>query len=167
MNDTILKSQLFGPVTYTESEGTYQSVNFQDTYGPQETILQIFEGLSGTQLAQIEAVIDKLPTYSDNARDYLLAELSNNNGTIDFFISFHKDELGDDLAEFFNVTDVTQLTSEKIIRNLYLNNIVFYHDNRNSIQIVFDYMINPEISDEILVVSCDLSGKVVGLTHES
>lgn len=166
MNDTLVKSQLFGPVTYTESEGAYQSVNFQDTRGPQEIVLQIFEGLSPAQLAQVEQVIDKLPTYSDSARDYLLAELGNDNGTIDFFISFHKDELGDDLAEFFDVADVTQLASEKIIRNLYLNNVVFYHDNK-SLKIVFDYMINPKMSDEILVVSCDLSGKVVGLTHES
>lgn len=167
MNNAVLKSQLFGPIAYTESEGTYQTVSFQDTRTQQQTTLQIFEGLSSTQLAQIEPIIDQLPVYSDRARSYLLAELSNNNGVIDFFINYHKDELGDELAEFFNLNDVAQLTSQHLVERLLLNNIVIYLDKNKGIRVVFDYMVNPEMSDEILVVSCDLNGVITDLSHES
>lgn len=88
---------------------------------------------------------------------------------VTFFMEFHWDDVGPDIAaELFPETDPSKLSFAEMVDFLQLKRFSSLVDSETDQQaFILDLSFNPEITDELMVVYFDLSKEIFCITHES
>ena len=96
-------------------------------------------------------------------------EDSRYHGVVTFFMEFHRDDLGPDIAaELFPGTDPAKLSFAEMVDFLKLERFGSLVDDEMDQQVfIMDLSFNPEITDELMVIYFDLNKEIFCITHES
>ena len=99
----------------------------------------------------------------------LVDEDSRYHSVVTFFMEFHRDDVGPDIAaELFPGTDPSKLSFAEMVDFLRLKRFGSCVDGENDQQcFIMDLSFNPEITDELMVVYFDLNKEIFCITHES
>ena len=96
-------------------------------------------------------------------------EDSRYHSVVTFFMEFHRDDVGPDIAgELFPGTDPAKLSFAEMADFLKLKRFGSLVDSEMNQQVfILDLSFNPEITDELMVVYFDLNKEIFCITHES
>ena len=99
----------------------------------------------------------------------LADEDSRYHSVVTFFMEFHRDEVGPDIAaDLFPGTDLAKLSFTEMVDFLRLKRFGSLVDSEMNQQVfILDLSFNPEITDELMVVYFDLKKEIFCITHES
>ena len=99
----------------------------------------------------------------------LADEDSPYHDAVTFFMEFHRDEVGSDIAgELFPETAPSKLSFTEMVDFLRLKRFGSLVDDEMDQQVfIMDLSFNPEITDELMVVYFDLNKEIFCITHES
>lgn len=119
------------------------------------------------QLQEVEQFLKSLLDIDKRAKEAIIADYENNSGFVyDYIDSFYDSLEGSgDYDDFIDKTDTEKTPDEQLLAQLYVNNIGIY-PNGNTYS-VFDYIIDDEQTDDILVVYVTGDGEIDGFTIES
>jgi hypothetical protein len=119
-------------------------------------------------LAEIEIFIADAIRFDEIARDAFKAEFAEKpEGTVGTYLSHHAEELGEkDLLKIFGTADPDELTIDHLLDALQLKRIGLY-PGADGYCAAFDYTIDEEATDYILVVEFDSDGEVYGISMDS
>ena len=99
----------------------------------------------------------------------LADEDSRYHSVVTFFMEFHRDDVGPDIAaELFPGTDPFKLSFAEMVDFLKLKRFGSLVDDEMDQQVfIMDLSFNPEITDELMVIYFDLNQEIFCITHES
>ncbi|MGY3777725.1 DUF2004 domain-containing protein [Isobaculum melis] len=171
MAKELIETKLLGTLTYDTEEGLAmdkRDATFQ-LGGQDITIdLDMHEGITLLEDYQsIAMLVEQFPKLYAEAKTYLLAQMAEENGTIEYYFEFHLEELTEETLAHLKVDSVDQVTNQLLIENLILSGAWFSLDKNNGLELTFDFKLVPEFSDELLVVRFDRTGKILYVSHES
>ena len=157
--------------TYTPGEEIF---NFPGESGL-PFIFDVEEELTGDP-AVMDAVgemLDEAEKLAEKAKAAIKAALKDENSpyhdVVTFFMEFHRDEVGPDIAaELFPGTDPSKLSFTEMVDFLKLKRFGSLVDSEMNQQVfILDLSFNPEITDELMVIYFDLNQEIFCITHES
>lgn len=131
-----------------------------------------FEGKKiETQLFdQIKSIIENIESEDLKNRAYITSDFNDENGdTVKEYLEFHIEELAEELSGIVNFEDKSNSPDEQLMEKLKLGRIGFYPDGKYGSEsfVVFDYIVDRELSDQIIVVNIDKNGELINLAWES
>ena len=106
-------------------------------------------------------MLDEAETLAEKAKAAIKAALADESSPyhdlVTFFMQFHRDDVGPDIAaDLFPGTDPAKLSFIEMV------------DGETGQQaFILDLSFNPEITDELMVVYFDLNKEIFCITHES
>ena len=118
-------------------------------------------------------MLDEAETLAEKAKAAIKAALSDQGAPyhdlVTFFMEFHRDEVGPDIAaELFPGTDPAKLSFAEMVDFLKLKRFGSLVDSEMNQQVfILDLSFNPEITDELMVIYFDLNKEIFCITHES
>ena len=120
----------------------------------------------GEMLDEAEELAEKAKAAIKGA---LADEDSRYHSVVTFFMEFHRDEVGPDIAgELFLGTDPSKLSFTEMVDFLRLKRFGSLVDSEMNQQVfILDLSFNPKITDELMVVYFDLNKEIFCITHES
>lgn len=114
----------------------------------------------------IKTIIENIELEDSKNRTYITADFKYGDGdTVKEYLEFHIEELAEELSEVVNFEDKSKSPEEQLMEKLKLDRIGFYPENESFV--VFDYIVDKELSDQIIVVNVDKEGKLLNLAWES
>ena len=126
-----------------------------------------------TAMDAVGQMLDEAEELEEKAKKAIKSALEDENNqyhdTVTFFMRFHRDDVGPDIAaELFPGTDPSKLSFAEMVDFLRLKRFGSLVDGDDERQVfILDLSFNPEITDELMVVYFDLSKKIFCITHES
>ena len=119
-------------------------------------------------LEDIKVFISDAARFDEIARDVFKADFAEKpEGTVGTYLSHHAEELGEkDLLRIFGTPEPDDLDIDHLLDALRLKRIGLYPGSEEQ-RAVFDYTIDEEATDYILVVEFDRDGQVFTLSLES
>jgi hypothetical protein len=120
-------------------------------------------------LAKIRIFISDAARFDEIARDAFKAEFAEkpDEGSVGIYLSHHAEELGEkDLLRIFGTADPDDLDIDQLLDALQLKRIGLYPGSEGYCA-VFDYTIDEEATDYLLVVEFDSDGGVYGISMDS
>lgn len=124
--------------------------------------------LETTALDAFAKLLQNLPALDIYARQQLIKVLLEDKS----YIEFHIEELG--LAEYSNTisqllatANNESISTQAFTNAMHLTGIGLWLDVPSSPQVIMDYMIDPENSDEILAVKLTTEGQLITIDWES
>lgn len=166
-----LNSKKFSGVTYEKGENIFLS---PDEFGfPFYFIVK--ENLTSNEEAMkaVAAMLDEVDTLKETAYDFLKKTLANKKSeyyqTVAYFMEFHREEIGADIAaKLFPVDNPTTIPYIEMVDYLKINSFDSFIDNELKQQaFIMDLCFNPEITDELLVIYFNLEKQIYCVAHES
>ena len=155
--------------TYTPGEEIF---NFPEESGL-PFLFDVEEELT-TDSAAMDAVgemLDETEKLAEKAKAAaaLADEDSRYHSVVTFFMEFHRDDVGPDIAaELFPGTAPSKLSFAEMADFLKLKRFGSLVDDEMDQQVfIMDLSFNPEITDELMVVYFDLNQEIFCITHES
>jgi hypothetical protein len=157
--------------TYTPGEEIF---NFPEESGL--PFLFDVEGELTADSAAMDAVgemLDEAERLAEKAKAAIKAALADEGSpyhdAVVFFMEFHRDDVGPDIAaELFPGTDPAKLSFAEMADFLRLKRFGSLVDSEMNQQVfILDLSFNPEITDELMVVYFDLNQEIFCITHES
>jgi len=126
------------------------------------------EAFTREMLEEIKDFISDAARFDEIARDAFRAEHAEKpEGTVGTYLSHHAEELGEkELLKIFGVTDPDDLGIDHLLDALQLKRIGLYPGSEGYVA-VFDYTIDEEATDYILVVEFAQDGEVFGISMDS
>ena len=120
----------------------------------------------GEMLDEAEKLAEKAKAAIKTALKY---ENSPYHDVVTFFMEFHRDDVGPDIAaELFPGTDPSKLSFAEMVDFLKLKRFGSLVDSETEQQaFILDLSFNPEITDELMVIYFDLNKEIFCITHES
>ena len=118
-------------------------------------------------------MLDKAEALAEEAQAAIKAALADEDNRYHsvaaFFMEFHRDEAGPDIAaDLFPGTDPSKLSFTEMVDFLRLKRFGSLVDSEMNQQVfILDLSFNPEITDELMVVYFDLNKEIFCITHES
>ena len=125
----------------------YMSINFQN----REITLMWFsdDQIDDIYFKNANDFLTDLDIFDTNNRLLLEKELTNTQDkTVLEYLEYHLEELGEEFTEIIGVSNENSEKLQKLLNALKLNNISFHNQN-----IVADYVIDAEVSDQILAIT--------------
>ena len=145
--------------TYTPGEEIF---NFPEESGL-PFIFDVEEELTGDPAAMdaVGKMLDEAEKLADKDSRY--------HSVVTFFMEFHRDDVGPDIAaELFPGTDPSKLSFAEMVDFLKLKRFGSLVDDEMDQQVfIMDLSFNPEITDELMVIYFDLNKEIFCITHES
>ncbi len=119
-----------------------------------------------TWVKQYEEYISKLETFKEKIDKEIIKDFEN-DGITKEWVDFHSEELIESIEEngTLDNCDKNLPIDRQILSALKLNRIGIYPEYED--YAVWDYILDDEISDEILVIVTDKNGEIVDITWES
>lgn len=117
---------------------------------------------------KIKSFLENIEQQDSKNRIFIDADFNNENGdTVREYIEFHTEELS--LSEFIDYKNKIVSPDKQLIEKLKLVNIGFYPDGKYDSEAfaIFDYTIDREITDQLIVVNIDKNGELLNLAWES
>jgi hypothetical protein len=126
------------------------------------------ETFTRDMLAEIAIFISDAARFDEISRDAFKAEFDEKpEGTVGTYLSHHAEELGEkDLLRIFGIEDPDDLDINHLLEALQLKRIGLY-PGADGYVAVFDYTIDEEATDYLLVVEYDSDGEVFGISMDS
>lgn len=115
---------------------------------------------------EYEEYISKLETFKEKI-DKKIIEDFENEGITKEWVDFHLEELGEAIEEegLLKECDKKLSLDRQVLSIIKLNRIGIYPEYED--YAIWDYILDDEISDEILVIVTDKNGEIVDITWES
>ena len=157
--------------TYTPGEEIFTFP--EDTGLP--FLFDVEEELTADPVAMdaVGEMLDEAEKLEEKAKAAIKGELANEDSryhsVVTFFMEFHRDEVGLNIAgELFPGTDPAKLSFAEMVDFLRLKRFGSLVDDEMNQQVfIMDLSFNPEITDELMVVYFDLNKEIFCITHES
>jgi len=138
-------------------------------------IFDVEEELTGDPAAMdaVGEMLDEAEKLAEKAKAAIKAALADEDSryhsVVTFFMEFHRDEVGPDIAaELFPGTDPAKLSFAEMVDFLKLKRFGSLVDSEMNQQVfILDLSFNPEITDELMVIYFDLNKEIFCITHES
>ena len=117
--------------------------------------------------------VDEAEQLAEKAKAAIKAALADESSPyhdlVTFFMQFHRDDVGPDIAaDLFPGTDPAKLSFIEMVDFLRLKRFGSLVDGETGQQaFILDLSFNPEITDELMVVYFDLNKEIFCITHES
>lgn len=117
-------------------------------------------------IKEYEEYISKLEIFKEKI-DKKIIEDFENNGITKEWVDFHLEELGEVIEEegLLKECDKKLSLDRQVFSIIKLNRIGIYPEYED--YAIWDYILDDEISDEILVIVTDKNGEIVDITWES
>ena len=115
---------------------------------------------------EYEEYISKLETFKEKIDKEIIKNFEN-NGLTKEWVNFHLEELGEAIKEegLLKECDKKLSLDRQVLSIIKLNRIGIYPEYED--YAIWDYILDDEISDEILVIVTDKNGEIVDITWES
>lgn len=115
---------------------------------------------------EYEEYISKLEVFKEKI-DKEIVEDFENEGITKEWVDFHLEELGEAIEEegLLKECDKKLSLDRQVLSIIKLRRIGIYPEYED--YAIWDYILDDEISDEILVIVTDKNGEIVGITWES
>ena len=138
-------------------------------------IFDVEEELTGDPAAMdaVGKMLDEAEKLAEKAKAAIKAALADEDSryhsVVTFFMEFHRDDVGPDIAaELFPGTDPAKLSFTEMVDFLRLKRFGSLVDSEMNQQVfILDLSFNPEITDELMVIYFDLNKEIFCITHES
>ena len=118
-------------------------------------------------------MLDEAEKLAEKAKAAIKTALKDENSpyhdVVTFFMEFHRDDVGPDIAaELFPGTDPAKLSFAEMVDFLRLDRFGSLVDYKMDQQVfIMDLSFNPEITDELMVIYFDLNQEIFCITNES
>ena len=160
-------------------------INFEYTPGdeiftfPEQTglpfIFDVDEELTDNSAAMdaVGEMLDEAENLAEKAKNAIKVALEDENSqyndVVTFFMQFHRDDVGPDIAnELFPETEPSKLSFVEMVDFLKLKRFGSLVDSEMNQQVfIMDLSFNPKITDELMVIYFDLNKEIFCITHES
>lgn len=160
-------------------------INFEYTPGdeiftfPEQTglpfIFDVDEELTdnSTAMDAVGEMLDEAENLAEKAKNAIKVALEDENSqyndVVTFFMQFHRDDVGPDIAnELFPETEPSKLSFVEMVDFLKLKRFGSLVDSEMNQQVfIMDLSFNPKITDELMVIYFDLNKEIFCITHES
>ncbi len=130
------------------AEQEYMEIEFQ---GRKVILMWFTEEVSKTYFENAKTILEDLATFDKNNRFFLQKEFKNpQDKTVLEYLEFHLEELAEEFAEIIGDSSTKDEKLQKLLHALYLKTISFHGNS-----IVPDYVLNQEVSDEVLGIYTD------------
>lgn len=119
---------------------------------------------------QMKNVLNNFEAYDLKNREYIDADYAKEeDGQALEFASFHLEEIGEEISEEIGIDLQAEDKNIQFIKKLKLVRIGMYPDGKygSTSFAVFDYCIDQNISDQLLVVKVDALGNLLNIAWES
>ena len=119
---------------------------------------------------KIKPFIENIGNFDKQNKSYIDKDFNDENGdTVKEYVTFHVEELGDEFLEQINI-DSNQIDKEQqFLTKLHLTRVGLYPDGKynTSYFAVFDYTVNKDLTNQLIVVKTDDKGNLDHLSWES
>ena len=121
---------------------------------------------------EYEEYISKLETFKEKIDKEIIKDFEN-NGITKEWVDYHSEELMESIEEngTLDSCDKNLPIDRQILSTLKLRRIGIYpehsYEDGEEYYAIWDYILDDEISDEILVIVTDKNGEIVDITWES
>ncbi|MEN7547192.1 DUF2004 domain-containing protein [Rapidithrix thailandica] len=118
----------------------------------------------------IKSILENIELEDSKNRTYIASDFKDEHGdTVKEYLEFHIEELAEELSEIMSFEDESKSHEEQLMEKLKLDRIGFYPDGKYGTEsfVVFDYVVDRKLSDQIIVVNIDMEGKLLYLAWES
>ena len=157
--------------TYTPGEEIF---NFPEESGL-PFLFDVDEELTDNPAAMdaVGEMLDEAEKLAEKAKAAIKTALKDENSpyhdVVIFFMEFHRDDVGPDIAaDLFPGTDPSKLSFAEMVDFLRLKRFGSLVDSETEQQaFILDLSFNPEITDELMVIYFDLNKEIFCITHES
>ena len=157
--------------TYTPGEEIF---NFPEESGL-PFLFDVDEELTDNPAAMdtVGEMLDEAEKLAEKAKAAIKTALKDENSpyhdVVTFFMEFHRDDVGPDIAaDLFPGTDPSKLSFAEMVDFLRLKRFGSLVDSETEQQVfILDLSFNPEITDELMVIYFDLNKEIFCITHES
>ena len=157
--------------TYTPGEEIF---SFPDESGL-PFLFDVEEELTADSAAMdaVGKMIDEAEKLAEKAKTAIKAALADESSPyhdlVTFFMQFHRDDVGPDIAaDLFPGTDPSKLSFAEMVDFLRLDRFGSLVDYKMDQQVfIMDLSLNPEITDELMVIYFDLNQEIFCITNES
>lgn len=117
----------------------------------------------------IKHFIENIENFDKQNQHYIKSDYDDENGnTVKEYVTFHIEELGEEFLEQINIDNQTD-KEQQFLTKLNLTRVGIYPDGKydTSYFAVFDYTVNKELTDQLIVVKTDNKGNLDHLSWES
>ena len=160
-------------------------INFEYTPGdeiftfPEQTglpfIFDVDEELTdnSTAMDAVGEMLDEAENLAEKAKNAIKVALEDDNSqyndVVTFFMQFHREDVGPDIAnELFPETEPSKLSFVEMVDFLKLKRFGSLVDDEMDQQVfIMDLSFNPKITDELMVIYFNLNKEIFCITHES
>ena len=157
--------------TYTPGEEIF---TFPDESGL-PFLFDVEKELTGDPAAMdvVGEILDEAEKLAEKAKAVIKAALADEDsryhGVVTFFMEFYRDDVDPDIAaELFPGTDPAKLSFAEMVDFLRLDRFGSLVDYKMDQQVfIMDLSLNPEITDELMVIYFDLNQEIFCITNES
>ena len=136
-------------------------------------LFDVDEELTDNPMDTVGEMLDEAEKLAEKAKAAIKTALKDENSpyhdVVTFFMEFHRDDVGPDIAaELFPGTDPSKLSFAEMVDFLKLKRFGSLVDSEIEQQaFILDLSFNPEITDELMVIYFDLNKEIFCITHES
>ena len=119
---------------------------------------------------KINNFIENIEKFDKQNQDYIKNDFGDENGeTVKEYVTFHVEELGNDFLEQIDISSDNTDKEQAFLTKLYLTRVGLYPDGKydTSYFAVFDYTVNKDLTDQLIVVNTDENGNLDHLSWES
>ncbi len=118
---------------------------------------------------KIKKFIENIEDFDKQNQDYIKSDFNDENGdTVKEYVKFHIEEGAEFLEQIGISTDNTE-KEHTFLTKLHLTRVGLYPDGKynTSCFAVFDYSVNKDLTDQLIVVKTDENGNLINLSWES
>ncbi|HEY0246893.1 MAG TPA: DUF2004 domain-containing protein [Gryllotalpicola sp.] len=161
-----VEHDFFGVVESTPSGGLYwdDTLEVGDQFVELELSSEDEDEVSQTGLDLAAAIVQNLEAFDGRAREALVAELSERQSATTTFIDRQVDSRGEELQTLLDLmVDNSGDIAIDVLKSLQLVRVALHPENTEGADpfAVFDYSMDPDESDELLIVSFGSDGDVI------
>lgn len=163
----IIVLKYFGEINLSKTE-EYIDVSV-DINGNEVSLYLNFveEEISKKTIESITDLLNELPKMEEVAHQYIISDLKE-GGTVKDYIEHHLEEFSIAELKLLSIenADAKDLQIRKFLDQIHLKRIGFYLEESDSI-VIFDYTINDDLTQYIIVVTFDSRGGIIDINMES
>ncbi|MDM5248414.1 DUF2004 domain-containing protein [Lysinibacillus sp. G4S2] len=166
-------TSLFGELDVPVDKGLFKNFTITLAGKEIETSLDIFDGiLNDDNQAIVQKFLEHIPEMYQKAKSTLFANC-HTDSVIAYFIQYVTEVIDEDedyqkyLLETLSMVAVEEITNEALIDVLEPRCIRISANQLHQLDCVFDFSLDENYSDELLVVYFDENFEVYSISHES
>ena len=164
----LLETTLFGVLRFPVKEGLFETLPLTLGGKPRMVDLYITEGLAEPKVWEpMTALLNAVPEMYRKGKERIAAD-HRTDPVMELFIREQLAEMdGDALTGAFGAERREEITPEAFAAALEPRGITLAPAGEGKLQCAFDFSLDPEITDELLVIRFDQGLEITDISHES